>query len=117
VFGTAFATFDMLNPATNRTLRAAGPKGYSVPGWATDETIENLRRAWFAADAEAQRRVFADKIQRRAFDIGLYLPTGQFVARRAFRNSLSGIPDSPIPVLWNIEKRLRLPRRAGFSDN
>jgi peptide/nickel transport system substrate-binding protein len=105
IFGTAFATYDMLNPATNRTLRAAGPQGYSVPGWATDATMENLRRAWFAADAEAQRRVFADKIQRRAFEIGLYLPTGQYLARRAFRNSLSGIPDSPIPELWNIEKR------------
>jgi len=38
-------------------------------------------------------------------EIGLYLPTGQYIARRAFRNSLTGIPDSPIPVLWNIEKR------------
>ena len=24
---------------------------------------------------------------------------------RDFRNSLGGLPDSPIPVLWNIEKR------------
>jgi peptide/nickel transport system substrate-binding protein len=51
-----------------------------------------------------QRHDLAEKIQRRAFEIGLYLPIGQFIARRAFRNSLGGIPDSPIPVLWNIEK-------------
>jgi hypothetical protein len=38
-------------------------------------------------------------------EIGIYLPTGQYVARRAFCNSLTGIPDSPIPVPWNIEKR------------
>ena len=25
--------------------------------------------------------------------------------RRAFRNSLRGLPDSSIPVLWNIEKQ------------
>jgi peptide/nickel transport system substrate-binding protein len=105
VLGTAFGTYDMLNPATNRNLRAPGTKGYSLPGWATDKTIEDLRMAWFAADSEAQRRIAADKIQRRAFEIGLYLPIGQFVARRAFRKSLAGIPDSPIPVLWNIEKR------------
>jgi hypothetical protein len=49
VFGTAFASFDMLNPATNRNLRAPGPNGYSIPGWASDETIEDLRKAWFAA--------------------------------------------------------------------
>jgi peptide/nickel transport system substrate-binding protein len=105
VFGTAFATYDMLNPATNRNLRAPGPTGYSMPGWASDETIEDLRKAWFAAEDETQRRDLADKIQRRAFEIGLYLPIGQSVARRAFRSSLTGIPDSPIPVLWNIEKR------------
>jgi peptide/nickel transport system substrate-binding protein len=105
VFGTAFAIYDMLNPATNRNLRAPGATGYSLPGWATDEAIEDLRKAWFAADDEAQRRDLADKIQRRAFEIGLYLPIGQLVGHRAFRNSLSGIPDSPITVLWNIQKR------------
>jgi peptide/nickel transport system substrate-binding protein len=105
VFGTVFATYDMLNPATNRNLRAPGRTGYSLPGWASDETIEDLRKAWFAAEDEAQRRDLADKIQRRAFEIGLYLPIGQMVGHRAFRNSLTGIPDSPITVLWNIEKR------------
>jgi peptide/nickel transport system substrate-binding protein len=104
VFGTAFATYDQLNPATNRNLRAPGRNG-TLPGWASDETIEALRAAWFTAAGEAQRRELADKIQRRALEIGLYLPTGQYIARRAFLNSLSGIPDSPIPVLWNIEKR------------
>ena len=67
--------------------------------------IEDLRKAWFAAAAETQQCDLAEKIQRRAFEIGLYLPIGQFITRRAFRNSLGGIPDSPIPVLWNIEKR------------
>ena len=105
IFGTAFASFDMLNPATNRNLRAPGPNGYSIPGWASDETIEDLRKAWFAAANEAQRRELAEKIQRRAFEIALYLPIGQFVARRAFRHSLGGIPNSPVPVLWNIDKR------------
>ena len=104
VFGTVFATYDMLNPATNRNLRAPGPSGYSIPGWAS-ETIEDLRKAWFAAENEAQRRDLADKIQRRAFEIALYLPIGQAVGHRAFRNSLTGIPDSPIPVLWNIDKK------------
>ena len=105
VFGTVFATYDMLNPATNRNLRALGPKGYSIPGWASDETIEDLRKAWFAAADEAQRRDLADKIQRRAFEIGPYLPIGQGIGHRAFRNSLSGIPASPIPVPRNTEKR------------
>jgi peptide/nickel transport system substrate-binding protein len=104
VFGTAFAANDMLNPATNRNLRAPGPNG-TLPGWAGDDKIEALRNAWFAAEDEAQRRRLAQQIQRRALEIGLYLPTGQYVARRAWRKSLTSIPDSPIPVLWNIAKR------------
>jgi peptide/nickel transport system substrate-binding protein len=39
------------------------------------------------------------------FELALYLPIGQLVGHRAFRNSLTGIPDSPIPVLWNIDKK------------
>lgn len=89
----------MLNPATNRNPRAPGANGYSIPGWASDEMIEDLHKAWFAAAAETQRRDLAEKIHRRAFEIGLYLPIGQFIARRAFRNSLGAIPGSPIPVL------------------
>ena len=106
VFVTAFATYDQLNPATNRNLRAPGRTGTRCPAGRATRQIEALRTAWFAATDEAQRRESADKIQRRALrDRALYLPTGQYIARRAFLNSLSGIPDSPIPVLWNIEKR------------
>ena len=104
VFGTAYASYDLLNPATNRNLRAPGATGV-LPGWASDETIEALRKAWFAAEDEARRRDLADQIQRRAFEIALYMPIGQDIARRAFRKSLAGIPESPIPVLWSIEKR------------
>jgi peptide/nickel transport system substrate-binding protein len=68
VFGTAYATYDQLNPATNRNLRAPGRDGV-LPGWASDETIEALRTQWFAAADEAQRRDLADKIQRRAFEV------------------------------------------------
>ena len=76
-----------------------------LPGWASDETIEALRKAWFAAEDEARRRDLADQIQRRAFELALYMPIGQYIARRAFRKSLAGIPESPIPVLWSSEKR------------
>src|SRR5262249_44645354 len=70
VFGTAYATNDLLNPATNRNLRAPGRNG-TLPGWASDETIEGLRIAWFAAADDAQRHELADKVQRRAFEIAL----------------------------------------------
>ena len=44
-----------------------------------------------AAENEAQRCDPADKIQRRAFEIALYLPIRQLVGHRVFRNPLNGI--------------------------
>ena len=104
VFTTVYASFDVINPATNRNLRAGGVVG-SPPGWPTDEKIESLRAAWFGAADSDRRRQLADRIQQRAFEIALYLPTGQFLGRRAFRKNLAGVIDAPIPFLWNIEKR------------
>ena len=104
VFTTVYASFDVINPATNRNLRAGGVVG-SPPGWPTDEKIESLRAAWFGATDNDRRRQLADQIQQRAFQIALYLPTGQFLGRRAFRKNLAGVIDAPIPFLWNIEKR------------
>ena len=104
VMNTVFAYYDMINPATNRFLRTGGITG-SPPGWPTDEKIEALRAAWFAATDDAQRRDLADQIQQRAFEFVPYIPTGQLVGRRAFRKNLAGVLDAPLPFLWNIEKR------------
>jgi len=43
-------------------------------------------------------------IRRRAFEFVPYIPAGQLVGRRAFRKSLAGVLDAPLPFLWNIEK-------------
>jgi peptide/nickel transport system substrate-binding protein len=104
VMGTTFAFYDMINPATNRFLRTGGLTG-SAPGWPTDEKIETLRAAWFAAADDARRRALAAEIQQRAFEFVPYIPTGQLVSRRAFRKDLAGVLDAPLPFLWNIEKR------------
>jgi peptide/nickel transport system substrate-binding protein len=104
VMNTVFAYYDMINPATNRFLRAGGLTG-SAPGWPTDEKIESLRAAWFAATDDAQRHDLADQIQQRAFEFVPYIPTGQPVGRRAFRKNLAGVLDAPLSFLWNIEKR------------
>jgi peptide/nickel transport system substrate-binding protein len=104
VMNTTFAYFDMINPATNRFLRAGGVTG-SPPGWPTDEKIEALRTAWFAATDDAQRRDLADQVQQRAFEFVPYIPTGQLIGRRAFRKNLAGVIDASITFLWNIEKR------------
>lgn len=48
-------------------LRATGVNG-SPSGWPTDEKIEALRAAWFAASDDERRRDIAGEIQQRAFE-------------------------------------------------
>jgi peptide/nickel transport system substrate-binding protein len=104
VFVTGFAAFDMIDPATNRLLRAAGIAG-SPPGWPTDARLEELRAAWFQAPDEAGRKAIASQIEKRAFEFVTYIPTGQYRNRGAYRTYLSGRFDAPISFLWNLEKR------------
>jgi peptide/nickel transport system substrate-binding protein len=104
VFVTAFADYDMINPATNRMLRAGGVSG-APPGWPTDPQLESLRAKWLEATDDGKRRELADKIQQRAFEFVTYIPTGQYRARSAYRTDLKGRLDAPLPFLWNIEKR------------
>ena len=73
--------------------------------------LRKARRAMYcpigikSAISKARRWIWSARSRRRAFEIALYMPIGQYIARRAFRKSLAGIPESPIPVLWSIEKR------------
>jgi peptide/nickel transport system substrate-binding protein len=104
VFVTAFAAHDMINPATDRSLRAPGANGV-LPGWAADPKLEALRATYFEAADDASRKEIAEQIQERAFETVPFIPLGQYRARGAYRTTLSGLVDAPIPVLWNIEKR------------
>jgi len=104
IMNSATASVDMLNPATNAWLHTGGVAG-AVVGWPTDEKIETLRAAWFAATDDAKRHDVADQIQQLAFEFVPYIPIGQSIGRRAFRKNLSGVIDAPITFLWNIEKQ------------
>jgi peptide/nickel transport system substrate-binding protein len=104
VFVTAFAAYDMLNPATTRVLRAPGAKGV-LPGWADDPKLEALRASWFEATDDASRREIAAQMQARAFETVPFIPVGQYKAPAAFRSYLSGLFETPIAFLWNLEKK------------
>jgi peptide/nickel transport system substrate-binding protein len=104
VFVTAFAAYDMLNPATTRVLRAPGVKGV-LPGWADDPKLEAMRASWFQATDDAARREIAAQMQERAFETVPFIPVGQYKTRAGYRSYLSGLVDSPIAFLWNIEKK------------
>jgi peptide/nickel transport system substrate-binding protein len=104
VFVTAFATLDMMNPGTNRMLRANGTHG-APPGWPADSELEKLRTEWFEAPDDDARQKLAAAIQARAFVSVPFIPTGQYRVHGAYRTTLTGRIDAPVPVFWNIQKR------------
>ena len=44
-------------------------------------------------------------VQKRAYELGTYYPTGQYTSPIAARTNVKGILSGPAPVFWNIEKQ------------
>ena len=84
-------------------LRGAGDKSWF--GWPTDAKLEELRDAWFNAPTLADQKKIAEAMQRRAFETVPYIPTAQFIIPTAYRTTLSGVINSPVTFIWNVEKK------------
>ena len=54
---------------------------------------------------EAEQGAIADKIQQEAYTASLYGLTGQYKQLTAYRKSVEGLIDSPIPLFWNVSKK------------
>jgi peptide/nickel transport system substrate-binding protein len=102
VFCTGWVGADLIDPAQNLPLRTNGKNGHF--GWPTDEKIESLRNAWLKASTPEDRKKLATEIQKRAFEVVPYLPTGQWKPVTAYRNNLKGVIRAPAYLMWNVEK-------------
>jgi peptide/nickel transport system substrate-binding protein len=102
IFHTSSVGPDMTDPAVNAQLRANGLSGWF--GWPSDDKLEALREAWFAAPDLAAQQQEAAAIQTEAFASVPYIPLGQFDRPTAYRATLSGVISAPLPILWNVEK-------------
>jgi peptide/nickel transport system substrate-binding protein len=59
---------------------------------------------WYAApDLAAEKKVIAE-LNKAAMDDVVYIPTGFFQFKQAWRSSLSGIVKAPFPVFWDVTK-------------
>lgn len=103
IFHTWFVGPDITTPALNTALRGAGDKSWF--GWPTDAKLEELRDAWFNAPTVADQKRIAEEMQKRAFETVPYIPTAQFIIPTAYRSNLSGVINSPVTFLWNVEKK------------
>jgi peptide/nickel transport system substrate-binding protein len=102
VFCTWIVAPDTANPAVSNVLQANGIKGY--PGWPDDPAIEEMRARWLKLTNPDEQRKLAAEIQEKTFAGMNYIPLGQFFLPTAYRRTLKGVIDSPIPFFWNVEK-------------
>lgn len=102
IFGTGTAGVDMADPALHKALRGNGKAAWF--GWPTDDKTEALRDRWLDATTLDERTALATELQRRAFEVVPYVPTGKYATATALRKNLSSVIVAPPILMWNVEK-------------
>ena len=102
LFHTLWSGADVTNPALHPLLRTNGAAAWL--GWPEDQGIEALRDEWLGTSDPVHQRTLAERIERRAFEVVPYVPTGLIQQPMAYRRSLTGMIAAPVQFFWNIEK-------------
>lgn len=101
-FQVSHAGTDCINPAAYLGLRANGEKAWF--GWPTSPAVESGIADWYASTSlEAEKAVIA-KINAAALDDVVFVPTGFFLSKQAWRSNVQGVVTAPIPVFWGVSK-------------
>jgi peptide/nickel transport system substrate-binding protein len=87
---------------TNRLLRANGSEVSN--GWANNPQIEAEIAAWYDATSLDEEKTIARRLNRLAFDYVVYAPLGALMRHYAWRKSVSGIVQAPLPLFWGVTK-------------
>jgi peptide/nickel transport system substrate-binding protein len=92
----------LMDPVSSIHVSAGCDKAWY--GWPCDEKIEKFRMDWARAVDPAEKKKIVEEIQKRAHDIVVYVPLGQYVGVTAHRKELNGLIKSPVPFYWNVSK-------------
>ena len=102
MFFTWFAGIDLADPTGNIALSATGANAWF--GWLDDPETERLIDSWYAAPDDAGRASAIERIAARTKETAPFVVTGQFRTPTAYRSSVTGILDGPVPFFWNLKK-------------
>ncbi|HEY5798072.1 MAG TPA: ABC transporter substrate-binding protein, partial [Bosea sp. (in: a-proteobacteria)] len=53
----------------------------------------------------AKQKAIAEEMQQRAYDLVFYVPLGTYFDYETFRSNISGYVQSPVMVVWGVDKR------------
>ena len=104
MFITNWVATDIMNPLVNLMLVSTGKQGGWF-GWSSDPEMEKLRDQFARSTDPAEQKRLATEIQKRAYEQVHYIPLGQYYTPTAYRKSLAGVLEAPVPFFWNIAKK------------
>jgi peptide/nickel transport system substrate-binding protein len=101
MFISSYFGADFADP-TNRFLRANGNEPPN--GWANNPQIEAEIAAWYNATKLDEEKTIVRRLNRLAVDHVVYAPLGVLMRHYAWRRSISGIVQAPLPLFWGVTK-------------
>jgi peptide/nickel transport system substrate-binding protein len=87
---------------TSRYLRADG--SVVGNGWANNPQIEAEIAAWYDATTLDEEKTIARRLNGLALDHVPYAPLGVMLQHHAWRKSVSGVVQAPLPLFWGVSK-------------
>jgi len=105
IFHTAWSTADLINPIANAGVKGLGLGEGGWFGWSKDPEMEKLRNAYAQETDPAKQKEIATAVQKRAYEMVMYVPLGEYHQPSAWRNNISGFLDNPAWEMWNVEKK------------
>jgi peptide/nickel transport system substrate-binding protein len=101
MYHTSLYGVDCVTP-TYTFLKADG--SVAVNGWPNSPAVEAETAAWFDATTLEQERAVAGRLNRAAIDDVVYAPLGWYLRYYAWRRSLTGVTQGPLPFFWGVSK-------------
>ena len=102
MFHTWHAGADCASPVGYIALRANGEKAWF--GWPENAEIEKGIADWYDAKSLDEEKAIVAKVNKAAMEHATYIPTGFYFGYQAWRTSLDGIANGPLPWFWNVKK-------------
>ena len=101
IFHTYFYGVDCIDP-TSRIIRANGEKAFF--GWPDIPEIEAEVAAWYEAKTPEEEKAVVRRLNKVALEHAIYAPLGVFLQQQAWRTSVTGVTQGPLPFFWGVSK-------------
>ncbi|HEY5830732.1 MAG TPA: ABC transporter substrate-binding protein [Hyphomicrobiaceae bacterium] len=102
MFHTWHAGSDCASPVGNIAIRTNGEKAWF--GWPDNAEVEKDIAAWYDAKSLDEEKAIIARVNKAGMEHVTYIPTGFYFGYQAWRTSLDGVGNGPLPWFWGPKK-------------